>query len=99
MYLHILKIIKELYDENIFYLDGHPKNFIIDIDENKKIEDRIKLIDFDYYYVKFNDKNSFKKKILTNMKNLIDLLIQEPLIPDKIESFEDCKEYIYKSTK
>ena len=69
IYTLILQIIKEMYDEQILYLDIHPRNFMI----NEKNFD-IKIIDFDESYVKFENYNFYQEQLFLNIKNIIDRL-------------------------
>ncbi len=64
IYLLMLKVIRELYDNGIFFLDGHCKNFMITKDGIDKItnnqilkSDDIKTIDFESRWIVFDDLN------------------------------------------
>ncbi len=68
IYLSMLDILKELFDNNIIYFDNHAKNFLIN-------DNQIKLIDFDFDYILFNNSNMrCLKKMLDNYIYTINLL-------------------------
>lgn len=73
IYMTILKSIKEQYEKGIYYLDGHPKNFIIKLDlledKNCNYEDIVKMIDFRYDFMFFDTIADDRKKII--FRNLI----------------------------
>ena len=68
IYLSMLDILKELFDNNIIYFDNHAKNFLIN-------DNQLKLIDFDYDYILFNNINMrCLKTMLDNYIYTINLL-------------------------
>ena len=46
-----------MYENGIYYLDINPGNIVLS-------DNQIKLIDFDYYYVRFDKKNEIVPKIM-----------------------------------
>lgn len=63
LYIDALKILKELYDNGILYLDIHPKNFMIDEKNN------INLIDFQFDHIKFMETGEFDIKKFFDLFN------------------------------
>lgn len=89
-YQKVLSILKEMTEYGIYYLDAHPKNFVIDKDKN------IQVIDFDPHYMRF-DNIEMEKKILQNYKKMIYILSRKWNSEIKIEwkdfsDFEDIEE-------
>ena len=68
LYIKILKIIKELYQNGIYYLDNHSKNFLVLSGRDYKVE----IIDFDSTYVKFDEISENQNKAL--FENLMSLI-------------------------
>lgn len=50
IYLKVIEIMKELYDNGIYYFDGHAKNYIVN-------KNQVNLIDFDNSYLDFHTNN------------------------------------------
>ena len=69
LYLDILDILKELYDENIVYLDIiHGGNILL-------YKNEVKLIDYEPGYIKFTDNpNHYYKRIMEGYSNLINYI-------------------------
>ena len=68
-YKQILDILKEMYDNNIGYLDGHSKNFLVD-----RNSEHVEIIDFEWYEMKFDTILEWDNyKIFSNLNNLINL--------------------------
>lgn len=94
IYIKMLKILKELYENNFIYLDVHEENFMIDA--SKEI---INLIDFDYNYILFEDiEDKYKiivlKQFREMIKNLNKIIREKNKLVDSInvETFEDAEE-------
>lgn len=87
-YIQILDILKELLENDIVYLDVHSRNFVIDL-----ITKKINLIDFDYYYMRFDKYikiqiENYRKMInylneILNITNIVGYLKNE-------ENYEQC---------
>lgn len=89
IYLVILDALKELYDEQILYLDVHYKNFMINPTNLK-----INIIDFDEVYLKFEYYKTYIESMFLNLKKMIDSLNKMSNISDDIvflqtDNFED----------
>lgn len=67
VYKKCLIILSELKNVGINYIDVHARNFLI----NKNLD--VKLVDFEYDLIKYNDDNAYQKTLLYfyNMVNLI----------------------------
>ncbi len=65
IYLKIIEILSELYKAEIFYIDIHSKNFLIN-----PITKHVKLIDFESSSLAFDNKKAYKK-MLENLKIMI----------------------------
>jgi len=93
VYRQILNVLYEMYQNEIYYLDNHAKNFMIDPDYDSV---KIDVIDFDYYFVKFSDiENNNLSQLIKNyckMVNNLNLLksrrraLEMPLV----ENFDDA---------
>jgi len=98
IYMILIEIIKEMYEEEILYLDVHPKNFMI----NKSDLD-IKMIDFDDSYVKFQTHEFYKEQLFSNIKNMIDCLNKlcglDDLVFLQTDNFDDCSYQIKQMQK
>lgn len=69
IYIDVLKILKEMYQQDILYMDNHAGNFMINADHH------IEVIDFDSAYVKFQDYNHIHlENGLLNYRNMIMVL-------------------------
>lgn len=90
--IEVLKIIKELYENGIYYYDIHPKNFVIDQDK------KINIIDFDNFYVKFIKDENTLKNILNGYKNILSILSRINIHED-INSFNEAEDFTYKYIK
>ena len=66
IYKKCLKILEELYKNDIYYTDVHSKNFMVNNDD-------IKLIDFEYGRVKFDDP-SYIDVVFYRVKNMFDFI-------------------------
>ena len=93
VFLKVLNIIKELYDNGIIYVDIKSDNIVI--------KDNIfHLIDFDERYVKFRDSKyqyMHLKHLLSNFKYMIEFLTRDEvkkIIPDLkyVETLEQLEE-------
>lgn len=68
LYMKILQILYELFENGITYLDIHPKNFMIDL-----LSLNINIIDFDLHYIQFDDRTMLQRQ-LNNYKRMINVL-------------------------
>lgn len=99
LYIEILKVLYELFENGIIYLDIHPKNFMID-----PIGLKMNLIDFDFHYIKFDDKTMLKRQ-LDNYKRMInylnELLNIINITGDFVEAsnYDDCFEQLNEMSK
>lgn len=98
LFLDILRIIEELYENDIYYTDVHPGNFVL-------YNNKVKLIDFDPQYVHCRerfDKNSMKS-ILHNYENLLYKLnkglLDNILCVYRANNFNNMREYVKKLEK
>ena len=89
VYIAMLEILKEMYDEQILYLDVHPKNFMISKDNFN-----VKMIDFDENYIKFEQLKVYRETLFSNIKNMIDCLNKicqfDDLVFLQTDNFDDC---------
>ncbi len=70
----VIDILKELKENNIFYLDNHPKNFMIT--DNKQLN----LIDFDDSQIKLTDNLTNQNLLKESVKWILNYLIQDETI-------------------
>lgn len=96
VYLDIIKILKELCNNGIFYSDVHAKNFMINLDEEKT-----KLIDFETRFLSFDeDKRNLYRTQLLNLKKMITRVnafynYEFNKSFDMLNKLEDVEEYIF----
>lgn len=69
IHLEILKIMRELYENGIYYLDGHNNNFMVLKGDNHNITDgtninMIAMIDYSPENIVFDELDEYKKKRL-----------------------------------
>lgn len=92
IYEKIIFLLKELYNKGIIYTDNHAKNFLVDSNLS------IKLIDFEYSQVKFEDINKmYMNQSINNLRNMINLINQFIEIDyqmKNIENFDDALEQV-----
>jgi len=96
LYINTLEILFELYKYGIIYIDIHSKNFVIN-----PLTQKINLIDFDFNYVKFDDKSLIKKQ-LYNYKYMIDFLnnvLNISIKFNKVDTYEQCFEQLNEMSK
>lgn len=97
-YIKILKILQELFKNGILYLDIHPKNFMVNADN-----DNINLIDFDSDFICFDtDDKHMMDNIFKNFMMMIEYLEDDMNMNfnlDYIETFDDGIEKIMKLKK
>lgn len=71
IYLQVLDILKEMYDNGILYFDNHAKNFMIDPNNTETVN----IIDFEHQYVKFDEWSKYDLNTLfDNYANMINIL-------------------------
>jgi hypothetical protein len=98
--MDILKILKELADNGIYYSDVHAKNFMINL-ENLTV----KLIDFETRFVSIDDDKKFLyKNMIINLKKMITKInslyhVEFDNTFNKIENLEHIQEYVYDKIK
>jgi len=89
----LLDLIYEMYENGIYYSDMNPGNIII-------TDNQIKLIDFDYRFVTFNDKDIKLRNIMSCYRWLLNYIIDKYKLGDTIYyrpiDFEDAKHYTKK---
>ena len=90
IYLKILDILYELYQNGIVYLDNHANNFMINPKDNNKIN----IIDFDITYVKFDDHPAELRRLFENYRTMIDNLNKILGIYGIIGRFEQAPNFI-----
>lgn len=67
IYIKMLKILRELYENNFIYLDVHGENFMIDVSTGT-----VNLIDFEYNHILFEDINDkYKVMILKEFREMM----------------------------
>lgn len=69
IYLKVLKILRELLDNEIIYRDVHAKNFLISPDNST-----IKLIDFDPHFISTTNNKATKESMINNLKSMLNKL-------------------------
>ena len=94
-YKQVLDILKELYDNGIFYLDGHSKNFVVDRNSG-----HVEIIDFEFDKIEFDTVISTSNwKIFSNLNGLINRCNENSRVSDilkqcKVKSFDEAYEYV-----
>ena len=102
IYIQILNILKELYENGIYYKDVHSGNFCI-LDSNIENEKLVKIIDFDPNYI--SDKKETAEKIAINnfchLINNINTLfgLNDDLELEFCDTFEEIEKQIYEMDK
>lgn len=88
-YIDILKILKELVNNEIIYKDLHYGNIVVDI-----VNDVVKLIDFESFFVSFDVKISYKHMInnLKLMMNKINTFLNLNLDISKTDTLDNLEE-------
>jgi len=87
-YKAIFEILKELYDNGIYYLDIHPKNFVIDKQLN------IEIIDFMYNYMNFDFLSDANKNLyFSKLREMIDYFNQTQGIDLKVGKFKSVDNF------
>jgi len=95
-YLEILKILKELCNEGIYYTDIHTKNFLIN-----NVNEVINLIDFEKNFIYLDNQRNFAyssminnlKFYLINILNRVsDIKLNESY--EKAETLEEIEEIV-----
>lgn len=82
LYIEVLKILKEMYDNGIIYLDNHPKNFMITEDDHSY---KMNIIDFESSFVKFDDCDRLHtNNLFKNYLNMINRLNNMLGVTDKV---------------
>lgn len=93
-YIEILKILKELYNNGIIYSDVHGRNFLV-----SRIEDTIKLIDFESDRIAFDQDMKYKytnminnlKAMLYNLNSFYNIDFKDNFKKAKtLEEIEEC---------
>ena len=79
-YLDILNILKELLNNDIIYSDIHADNFLID-----NVNNIVRLIDFDEYYLSFDGSKTLYEDMLMNLKIMINKKSEKCSIPIKLK--------------
>ena len=95
LFIDILTLIEELYENKVYYTDIHRGNFVVN-------DNSVKLIDFDYKYIHFEDKKD--KTLLRNIFHNYDILFfiinkrfnLGEIPPYNTLNFNDAKKYIAK---
>ena len=87
----LLNIIYKMFENGIYYSDTNPGNIIID-------DNALKLIDFDYRYVFFDNKDLRLKTILRGFSFFLKDALKNLQLDDNIDSdyknFDEAKKYI-----
>lgn len=85
IYRTVLKVLKEMYDNGIIYLDIHPGNFML----NPNLPDiKINTIDFDETYIKIDNFTAYnKERFFYNYKTMIDKSNKLAGLDNKLSSF------------
>lgn len=95
-YKLIINIVYELYKNGIIYCDAHAKNFLV-------VNNNIKLIDFDYSSIKFENSKCCYDSMISNLKFTINRLNNivgiTHNVDGKINNIEDLKESVNKMEK
>lgn len=108
LYLDILKVIKQMYEAGIYYIDIHAFNFFVVLDNKikmyyKDISSTIRTIDYESQYVKIDKiKKIDLKYMFENFSLMIrslnnDFQIRDIVGPNFMAgSFDDMEDKIYK---
>jgi len=87
LYKELLEIICELYKNGITYVDVHPRNFMIGLEDKK-----INLIDFELSNIKFDSSSSLKDS-LNNYRQTINYINQKLNLLNRLGSFIQVSSY------
>ena len=94
LYLDMLKLLKEMYNAGICYMDVRARNFVF-------YDNDIKLIDFEPSQLHFHASEFYQKKIVENFWRMIYALNKQygfEIIPESssFQEMEDNIERVYK---
>ncbi len=89
----VLSLVQEMFENGIYYTDLNPGNIML-------VDNEIKLIDFDPYYVKFTDKDKLFKSIMKTYCELIKCTLKSFYLyyefNGELDSFEHAKTFTKK---
>ena len=90
--LDILNLLNEMFENGVYYTDSNPGNIVLHNNQPK-------IIDFDFRYVKFDNKDKMLKAVLNNYLLLAKMLLTKVNIfadyfLSSCHNFEDAKQYI-----
>ena len=88
-----LDLLYEMFENGIYYLDTNPGNIILD-------DNKVKIIDFDHGYVKFDNKDNCLKSIMWGFNYLLKYInryyYNYELSIDACKDFDESKKYLKK---
>lgn len=92
LYLEVLKILKELAQNEIIYSDVHARNFLVDT-----VDTTVKLIDFDEHLILFNGNKDCMidnlKTMLYKLNSINNIEFKEDF--EKTETLSEIEECVY----
>ena len=94
-YKQILDILKEMYDNDIAYLDGHSKNFVVDRNSG-----HVEIIDFEWRRMAFDSIiKSSNWTIFNHLNSLINRCNENSKVNDilsksNVQTFSEAYEYV-----
>lgn len=97
-YIQILDILKEMYDNEIAYLDGHSKNFVVDRNSG-----HVEIIDFEWGRMAFDSMiKSSNWTIFNHLNALINRCnenskVNDVLAKSNVQTFDEAYEYVKES--
>ncbi len=92
LYHDVLDLLYELLDNDICYTDINPGNVII-------TDNKVKLIDFDYRYVLFNQKDTILKDVMYNFSQFVKVTLRNYNLYYQLDTFfkhDEEKKYLKK---
>ena len=92
LYSELLNTIIELFDNDIFYVDLNPGNIVL-------YNNQVKLIDFDYRYISFNNKDKKIKTIIDSYLEFVRVTLNSFYVSNynnDCNDFRDVKRYLKK---
>ena len=91
IYLQVLSVLKEMYDNGILYLDNHPKNFMIN---PNLCDSKINTIDFERNFIRIDDwSKSDKEQFFSNYCTMINALNKIKELDIKLGKFVLTKSF------
>ena len=93
LFYELLDIIYEMFENGVYYNDIHPGNIVI-------FDNKIKIIDFDPYRVRFDNKDERLSNIMNNYCLFMKIVLKEFNLVDKFgdmyNNFQEAKVFTKK---